>query len=87
LKSSVWSWFPVTYGSTTAIMFFSSISTMRSMRRRSICTTWSGRSGAFHAPSPVLSALYWQPMRLQIRTISATCSVVSGKTTASGLSM
>jgi hypothetical protein len=60
---------------------------MRSMRRRSIWITASGRVGAFHAPRPVLDALYWQPMRLQMRTISATCSVVSGSTTASGLSM
>ncbi len=73
----------MTYGSTTAYMFCSSISTMAFMRRRSSCSVGSSSlTAALNMYQPVPVGFTLRPYLLARRTIAWTSSVDAGSTTA-----
>src|SRR4030042_2411954 len=82
--ASAWSVAPMTYGSTTANMFFSSISIIRSIRLISSCIVLSSK-GYPHADQNVLEGLNLILYLLHSLTIDWTSSVLPGRRTASPL--
>ena len=78
LKSSACSWAEVTYGSTTAYMFFSLISMIWSMRRRSIITV----PGTNVPVQPVQIGRNWSLCLLHSLTTACTWAVSLGMMTA-----
>ena len=78
----------MTYGSTTAYMFWSSISTILFMRRMSSCSVASvSLMGPDQWYQPVPCGFTLRPYLLARRTIAWTSSVEPGSTTAAGRGM
>ena len=87
-RTSACSWAAMTYGSTTAYMFCSSISTMAPMRRMSSCSVASeSLTGPDQWYQPVPCGFTLRPYLLASRTTAWTSSVEPGRTTAAGRGM
>jgi hypothetical protein len=75
----------VTPGSTTMRWFGRSTSTMRRIRVSEMSTPSATGSAPPDSPEPAPRATHGTPARWQARTTACTSSVVSGSTTAPGV--